>query len=414
MSNPELLGFLDQIELDDAVQSALQDDLAYADPLPANDINHAVRRKFGVDLKAGYAGIILGHPFGKGAGQLSMSDRHVASDRENGLAFTILKSAVGVTESGDVGIDEWQKSAPKMITEPRVALDGRTGWTVSWKGRGWDKGFDAYVELYRQSLQSNPGYYVIPSLMVDVTDPDRAREQADFCIGRLMEVHESNSPSWDFLVEVDISPTLSLLAESSDQTFAEFVGTSTSAFRQGLAGKGKCIVKLPNAGIDAAYQLQLVKIAIEESGDRLAGIIIGNRLFDRNATFEDQVGISYGGWDLSNANLATLDLLPSENISANLVGTGNICSGRMMAEYAVRGCMSGQLHTFFQLPPDAYRAPKGEGGRTWRAIRELLFDQVDGLVPVLLKLEKAGYLHRSDDYVIRFMDLPGIYSELKD
>jgi hypothetical protein len=414
MSNPELLKILDRISIDGSTAEALHGDFAFADPMPSDDLNHAVRRKYGVDLSGSYAGIITGHPFGKASGQLSLSEKHVASDRQNGLSFTVLKSAVGVTEDGEVGIDEWRRSAPKMVTERRVAGDGREGWTVTWKGRGWDRSYQAYVELYEKSLRGNPGYVVIPSLMVDVNDRARATEQVAYCAGKLVEIHNTVSPGWDFLIEIDISPTLTLLTDKDNRkSFVDFVTTSVAAFRDGLPGSGKFIVKLPNAGYGAEYQLEMVKASLESAGDKLAGTIIGNRLFDRSTTFEGQTGIAYGGWDLSNANLATLDIMIPKDMRIPLVGTGNICSGRMMAEYGLRGCTSGQIHTFFQLPPDAYRAPTGEGGRIWRALRQLVFDTSDGLISVMLKLEKAGFLRRTEDHVLRFRSLPGIYQDVK-
>src|SRR5256714_10234342 len=71
-----------------------------------------------------------------------------------------------------------------------------------------------------------------------------------------------------------------------------------------------------------------------------------------------------------------------------LCGTGNICSGRMIVEYARRGCESVQLHTFFQLPLSQY--PATHGSRTQRALHALLFDPAEGLVAALLELEAAG------------------------
>ncbi len=413
MSNPEILEFLSEIDLDAKILSELQDDLENSEPCSASELNQRIRERFGVDLSGSYAGISLEHPFGKAAGQLSMTPGHVSSDRKNGLSFTVLKSAVGVTEGGEIGIGDWEKAAPKMVLEKRTAMDGRDGWTVTWKGRGWIKGFDAYVDFYRDSLEQNPGYPAIPSLMVDITDPARADEQASYCIGRLIDVHKAISSDQEFLIEMDVSPTTTLLpgSETAD-VFAEWMRNSTASFNNALAGYGKFIVKIPNTGRGVDFQMSLVRSSIEKGSDKLAGLLIGNRLFDKEAVFEGQIGIAYGGWDLSNANLETLDRMIAEGIKIPLIGTGNICSGKMMAEYAIRGCLSGEMHTFFQLPPTAYRAPKGSGGRTSRALRELIYHPDDGLVAVLLRLEKSGKIIRSQD-ILRFTDLPEIYSVVK-
>ncbi len=414
MSNAELLGFLDEIRLDESIRDSLRDDMADTPPDSARKISDYVLDKYGVDLTARYASIEIPHPFGKGAGQLSMHEKHVLSDRTNALAYTVLKSAVGVTSGGEVGIDDWQKSSPKMVLETRRACDGRDGWTVTWKGRGWVKGIDAYIELYRISLEQNPGYPVIPSMMVAVADPELAKEQGKYCIGRLSDVFRTSGSSKKFLIEIDISPTLSLLPGSEDdETFSGWVRNSVAAFRDGLAGRGQSIVKIPNAGRGAGYQLDLVKAALDEGGNSIAAMIVGNRLFDRTGEFEGQKGIAYGGWDLSNINLETLSLFDEKGIHVDLIGTGNICSGRMMAEYAIRGCDSGQLHTFFQLPPKACRASGGNGGRVWRALRELLFHPDDGLIATLLGLEKSGKPARSEGR-LKFSDLKSIaWSDLQ-
>ena len=414
MAGAEILGFLDRIDLDASHVYSLSDDLDRAAVGKASIVAERVRDTYSVDLSADYAGVSLPHPFGKAAGQLSLNESQVSSDRESGLSFTVLKSAVGVTVTGEVGIEDWEKSAPAMVLEPRVARDGRTGWTVTWKGRGWDKGFNAYLGFYRDALGLNPGYPVIPSLMVDVTDRDRAMRQAGYCLAQLMEVHRDNYPGKLFLVEIDISPTLFLLPDADrDEAIPDYVRTSVAAFRHGLRAGGACIVKLPNADRGPEFQLQLAKAAIEEGAGKIAGLIVGNRLFDPDAEFGGQKGIAYGGYDLSNANLETLDRLAAENVKPPLIGTGNICSGRMMAEYALRGCTAGELHTFFQLPPSSYRAPQESGGRTWRALRELLYHPDDGLIAVLLKLAKTGMLERMEN-LVRFLDLPKALPAIKE
>ena len=403
--HPELLDFLDEVAIESRHSYSLSDDFDSGEVAPAKDLSPRILEKYGVDLTGEYAGVSLYHPFGKAAGQLSLNEKQVISDRDSGLAYTVLKSAVGVTESGEVGIDDWQKSAPEMMLEPRKARDGRTGWTVTWKGRGWDKGFGAYIEFYRESLRQNPGYLVIPSLMVDVTDAARARQQASHCITELFEIHGRNASVGNFVIEIDISPTLFLLPDADkDEKVIEMVTTSVDAFRSALESKGRCVIKLPNASRGAEFQANLAKAGLEAGGNRVAALIVGNRLFDPDSEFKGQRGIAYGGYDLSNANLETLDRFRADSIRVDIAGTGNICSGRMMAEYAIRGCKSGQIHTFFQLPPNSYRAPASSGGRTWRALRELLYHPDDGLISTILKLERSGKLARSND-ILRFRDL---------
>ncbi|MFH1677004.1 MAG: hypothetical protein ABIC40_08255 [bacterium] len=412
MPNMELLDFLSDVKLDENVRESLRVDMDKPIALTASELGQYSLEKYGVDTGGKYAGIDLPHPFGKAAGQLSMKVGHVKTDRDNGLAFTVLKSAVGITEDGEIGINDWERSAPKMIVEKRKARDGREGWTVTWKGRGWDKGFAAYVDFYKNALEIDRDYPVIPSLMVDVTNPDRAYAQAEFCLGKLHEIHKSSGIGRDFLVEIDISPTMSLLpGAQDDETFRNYVRTSVVAFHKGLPSKGRCVVKIPNSGRGAEFQLNLVRISIEESREKLAGLVIGNRLFDSEKVFEDQKGIAYGGFDLSDANLELLDSMQPYGNFPPLIGTGNIFSGKMMAEYAVRRCRAGELHTFFQLPADVYRAKSGPDGRIGCVIRELVFHPDDGLIAILFKLEKSGKLPRENG-ILSFDNLPMIRESL--
>jgi len=413
MKTPEITGFISAIDLSPDTIHRLGHDMDRLGPQTATDLSDYISQNYKIDLSCSYAGIEIPHPFGKGAGQLSMSPDHVRSDFENGLAFTVMKSAVGITEDGDVGIDAWEKSAPKMVVEKRRAMDGRDGWTVTWKGRGWDRGFDAYEQFYKSVIgEHGSGYFVVPSLMVDVTNLDRAIEQVKHCMGRLVDTHASTNSPIPFITEIDISPTLNLLpGTENDDTFREFIRNSVGAFYIGLPEPHKFVVKIPNAGRGAEFQVQLIRDSVDEGKDRIAGVIIANRLFDPEGEFEGQRGIAYGGWDLSDANLETLDLLLKSDLKIPLIATGNICSGRMMVEYALRGCMSGEIHTFFQLPPESYRAQKGSGGRVWRSLRELMFHPDDGLIAVMKKLRQSGHL-RDKNEMLYFKDLPGIYPDL--
>jgi len=74
----------------------------------------------------------------------------------------------------------------------------------------------------------------------------------------------------------------------------------------------------------------------------------------------------------------------------------------MIVEYALRGCSSVQLHTFFQLPLEEY--PATDGSRTQRALHALIFDPRDGLIAVMLEREAAGLLDRRGGE-LHFLDL---------
>jgi len=153
-------------------------------------------------------------------------------------------------------------------------------------------------------------------------------------------------------------------------------------------------MKLMNARFDDAFQLEM--LAAAASADTL---VCFNRLFDAER------GVAYGGWDLSDRNLRVLDAVPirpSADPPIRLCGTGNVGSGRMVLEYARRGCESVQLHTFFQLPLDEY--PATDGSRTARALHALYFHPVDGVIAGMLDMEAAGRLERRGG-VLHFLDV---------
>jgi hypothetical protein len=151
-------------------------------------------------------------------------------------------------------------------------------------------------------------------------------------------------------------------------------------------------LKLMNARFDDAFQLEMLQAA--RSADAL---IVFNRLWDAAA------GVAYGGDDLSERNLRVLHAARDAGVNGPpLVGTGNVCSGRTILEYARLGCESVQLHTYFQLPLSEY--PATEGSRTQRALHTLVFHPADGLVAGILELESQGSLERQGGE-LRFLDL---------
>ncbi|MED4955628.1 hypothetical protein P9747_12900, partial [Paenibacillus macerans] len=71
-----------------------------------------------------------------------------------------------------------------------------------------------------------------------------------------------------------------------------------------------------------------------------------------------------------------------------LSGPGDVHSGKMALEYALRGVASLQMHTLFQLPGDAYSMKRGS--KTQRALHELFFHPDVGLVAWMLHLRETG------------------------
>jgi hypothetical protein len=151
-------------------------------------------------------------------------------------------------------------------------------------------------------------------------------------------------------------------------------------------------LKLMNARFDDSFQLAML-----ESAGPADALVVFNRLWDPEAA------VAFGGYDLSERNLRVLEAARGSGLpTPPLVGTGNICSGRLILEYARLGCESVQLHTFFQLPLSEY--PATDGSRSQRALHTLVFHPKDGMIAGMLDLESQGALERHGGE-LRFLDL---------
>jgi len=360
--------------------------------LPGDFADH-VRETYGIDLTARYLGEAVPHPVGKGSGQLSLNQNQLAEDARAGLAFVVLKTVIAQDEAGSQSMAAWAIHETKMTVERRRAAGGRPGWTVTWKGRGWDRSFDEYLGLMRagRDLTRAGRLLVVPSVQYHLPrleDPFRDAEYR-YTTRLLADAWGAGEPP--LLVEKDFSPTLAgdSLAGDRDQIL-RWLRDVPGRIRAAAPRAVRIAVKLMNARFDDAFQNEMMDAC--RGADAL---ICFNRLFDA------QQAVAYGGWDLSDRNLRVLDAMAPRARPA-LCGTGNICSGRMIVEYARRGCESVQLHTFFQLPLSQY--PATHGSRTQRALHALLFDPAEGLVAALLELEAAGGLERRDG-ALHFLDL---------
>jgi hypothetical protein len=352
------------------------------------DFPHHVRETYRIDLTARYLGIDLPHPIGKGSGQLSLNAGQLEDAAAAGLAFVVLKTLIAEDETGARAMAAWAIHEAKMKVERRAGADagGRPGWTVTWKGRGWDRSLDEYLALARagRDLARATGMLVVPSVkyhLPPLAEPFRDGEYRH-TTGRLAE-------AWGeppLLLEKDFSPTLAgdPLAEDRAQIL-RWLREVPERIRSASPVPVRLAVKLMNARFDDAFQVEML-----ETASGADALVCFNRLFDAVA------GVAYGGWDLSDRNLRVLgafaDRLTARPPDRRLCGTGNICSGRLLLDYAARGCASVQLHTFFQLPLSAY--PATHGSRTRRALHALVFDPRDGLVAGMLELEAAGRLER--------------------
>ena len=168
-------------------------------------------------------------------------------------------------------------------------------------------------------------------------------------------------------------------------------------------------LKLFNSLDDDTFQLAMLAEVHGES--RPDFLIYANRLFDPDRVFEGQRGVAYGGPDLSDRNLRLLSTLRAAQERGEIPrrpmeisATGDISSGRIAVEYALRGCTSFQIHTLFQLPSGEY--PMRVGTKVQRALHRLYFDPEDGFIVWLI--HAARRLDLAREGLIRFLDLARI------
>ncbi|HZE74605.1 MAG TPA: hypothetical protein VE091_04805 [Gemmatimonadales bacterium] len=354
-----------------------------------------VRQAYRIDLTARYLGYDLPHPFGKGSGQLSLNTDQLETDRAAGLAFVVLKTLIAETASGERTMGAWAIHETRMAVERRLSLDGREGWTVTWKGRGWDRSLSAYLELVRAGrdlTRAGPdGMLVVPSVKYHLPRLDEPFVEAEYA-----HTTAQLAAAWgdaQLPIEKDFSPTLAgdPLADERAQVL-RWIGEVPGRIRRAAPHGARVQLKLMNARFDDAFQVEM--LAAARDADGVTGF---NRLFDAERR------VAYGGWDLSDRNLRVLHLAAEHGVArAGLSATGNICSGRALLDYARRGCESCQLHTFFQLPLSEY--PATAGSRIARALHALVFHPTDGLIAGMLELEEQGVLARHNGE-LRFLDL---------
>ena len=350
--------------------------------LPRDFPSH-VREAYGIDLTARYLGTMIPHPIGKGSGQLSLNQGQLEVDAEAGLAFAVLKTVIAQDAAGAQSMSAWAIHEAKMKVERRGA-----GWTVTWKGRGWDRSFEEYLALVRVGgdLTRAGHLLVVPSVKYHLPRLDEAFKETEYAFTTRALATAWGEPL--LLLEKDFSPTLAgdeLAAEQAQ--ILRWLREVPVRIRAQAAVR--LAVKVMNARFDDDFQVEMVRAAATADA-----LVVFNRLFDAAR------GVAYGGPELSERNLRVLARLGPG--IPELSGTGAISSGRDILEYARRGCESVQLHTYFQLPQDEYAAT--EGSRTQRALHRLVFDPVDGLIAGMLDLEARGVLERRGGE-LHFLDL---------
>jgi hypothetical protein len=381
--------------------------------LPA-DLETYLRETYALDMAGSYAGLPLRNPWGKASGQLSLNLAQLEEAAADGLGFVVLKTVIAQDASGRQSMGAWAIRESRMVAEPIESPGtGARGWTVTWRGRGWWQSFEDYLALVRQgvSLAGERAMPVIPSVKYHLPGQGETHwreEEYRYTTAELLRAWEEGGAELPLLLEKDFSPTLAgsdLAAQRA--TVLGWLRRVPELIRAAAPGRVRLGIKLFNSVDDDTFQFQMLRQVHETNSPDF--LIYANRLFDPEREFDGVRGVAYGGPDLSDRNLRLLSALrraqARSDISGGLLevsGTGDIGSGRMAVEYALRGCTSFQLHTLYQLPAEEFAMRRGS--KVQRAIHRLTFDPADGfIVWAHHTARRLGLVGR--DGTVRFLDI---------
>jgi len=384
--------------------------------LPA-ELDQYLLDTYGLDMTASYAGIRLKNPWGKASGQLSLNRTQIDEAAAAQLGLVVLKTVIAQDAKGLQTMSAWAIKESRMVVEPIASpTTGATGWTVTWKGRGWWQSFDDYLTLIGDAcaIGRNHNLLIVPSVKYHLPAPGEPVWREDEYLETtraIIQIYEAASGLEATPLEKDFSPTLagSSLAEQREKVM-EWLARVPGLIRSAASRPAQIKVGLKLFNTLDKDPFQLAMLAhVHKTATRPDFITYANRLFDPARTFEGKKGIAYGGPDLSDRNLRTLSAWrrtqlndPAAAGRLEISATGDICSGRIAVEYALRGCTSFQIHTLFQLPADQYAMRVGS--KVQKAIHRLYFDPQDGfIVWGIHAARRLGLV--GDGAIIRFLDL---------
>ena len=415
----------DSPDVSDSVRRSIEADYErFANQGLPSSLEESLADHYRLDVSAEYAGYPIRNPWGKASGQLSMTARQVEEDVEAGLGFIVLKTVIAQDETGQQTMQAWAIKESRMVAEPVVGTSGERGWTISWKGRGWWQSFEDYLQLIRdaQQIATSTGTLIVPSCKYHLPTPDEdfwkisEYEYTTQLLLKAWREHAENENA-PMPLEKDFSPTLAGSGRAAAQTkILEWLRTVSQLIRDAAQGDSENATRSPvriglkvfNALFDDDFQLEMLETIHQPGDGRPDFYIFANRLFDPNREFDGHKGIAFGGPDLSNRNLGVMSRFirtaKTGDVTAALPwsATGNIVTGKMALEYALRGASSFQLHTFFQLPADQYRMTTGS--KIQKALNELYFHPQTGFVVWMHHLANALGLQTDP---IRFRDVIG-------
>ncbi len=414
--NPHLLPEVPDVP-PDMLRSVEHDHDRFAREGLPEDLDRYLAESHGLDMTASYAGLSLRNPWGKASGQLSLNRASVEEAAGAGLGLIVLKTVIAQDASGTRAMSAWAIKESQMAVERiESALSGKKGWTVTWNGRGWWQTFDDYLDLVRSACEIARAHrlLVVPSVKYHLPEPGETTwREAEYHVTTraILEAYQSAGGRLPMALEKDFSPTLAGSDRAAHRAsvidwirrvpgLIRAAAPSPDGLRVGL--------KLFNTLEDDAFQRQLLA-EVFRSSDPPDFLVYANRLFDPDRVHEGKRGVAFGGPDLSDRNLRVLSSLRLDQdegilgrIPLELSGSGDISSGRIAVEYALRGCTSFQIHTLFQLPSSEFAMRTGT--KVERALHRLYFDPREGFIVWAHHAARRLKLGSSDGR-IRFLDL---------
>ncbi|HET9809251.1 MAG TPA: hypothetical protein VFQ66_06095, partial [Candidatus Limnocylindria bacterium] len=296
----------------------------------------------------------------------------------------------------------WAIHETHMHVERIEDADGTSGWTVTWRGRGWDKPFSSYLRLLRAAVPIGAAHDMPVGASVKYHLP--ASDDEGFRESEYRYTTQALAAAWRDaagkgapIIEKDFSPTLAGDPRADERAnVLRWLREVPRLVANAGAGPIDLGMKVMNARFEDAFQVEM--LAALEEAPHVRFRVAFNRLFD------EERGLAYGGPALARRNLAALDAFIARHGAppANLSATGDIHSGRRMIEYALRGAESGQIHTYFQLPRATFRS--GCASRTAAALHELMLHPEHGLIAWILALGEMGWIERREG-LLHFLDV---------
>lgn len=384
-------------------------------------IEQYILERYGVDVSSRYGAAEIKNPFGKASGQLSVNLEQVRADMRAGLGFVVLKTVIAENEQGARSMKEWAVKETRMVVNQITGKEtGELGWNVTWRGRGWYGTLASYLEFYRSALMEGKNYetVIVPSCKYHLPcreEPGYQLDEYRYTTQMLYNVWKESGGTGLFQMEKDFSPTVAGSGLARQQhTVLEWLRQVPYFIKSSVPDNHIHLgIKLMNTMFDDRFQLESFRSLLEDGKVQPDYVVYANRLYDSNLKFLGKEGAAYGGPDLSNRNLRILSRIRKMEIQGKLKhpvpplsGTGNIHSGKMAVEYALRGAESLQMHTIFQRPNSAFGMRTGS--KTERALHELYFHPKEGLITWMLHVKQHQEI-RSPDGNVRFKDISAWY-----